>query len=205
VKERGILFSAPMVRAILGGKKTQTRRTLKPVFNSPPELVEAFHPPGTWGARFRGTYPSALRCPYGVVGDRLWVRETFTLTNHGKPVYRADCHDGNGHFWQSVAEDPDDVRWRPAIHLPRALSRITLDVTRVRVERLQDITEDDARAEGVTPFAVNPEGDCWSDGKHRTAFEHLWGEINGWDGEPNARAPWSSNPWVWVVEFRRVQ
>jgi hypothetical protein len=210
VKERGILFSAPMVRAILAGKKAQTRRLVKA--DDVPEGVEWVfrESDGVWGPcrdeLCRGALDlvaPARRCPYGIVGDRLWVRETFALTNHGKPVYRADCHDRDGHFWSSVAEDPDDVRWRPAIHLPRSLSRITLDVTRVRIERLQDITEGDARAEGVDAVEV---GISTINGAPATGvifdprlkFHALWNSINA------ERAPWSSNPWVWVVDFKRV-
>lgn len=84
--------------------------------------------------------------------------------------------------------------------MPRWASRITLDVFAIRVERLQDITEEDAKAEGVKPITYDPGGDCWTDGKHRTAFNFLWNEINGWN--PNS---WDSNPWVWVVSFRRVE
>lgn len=96
-------------------------------------------------------------------------------------------------------------RWFPGIHLRRVDARIALEVKSVRAERLHDITEEDAKAEGVTPFPADPEGDCWSDGKYKTAFEYKWGEINGWDGQPKARAPWASNPWVWVLDFRRLK
>ncbi len=74
-------------------------------------------------------------CPYGQPGDRLWVRETFTLTNHGDPVYKADFRDNRGHYWASVAADPDDVRWRPSIHIPRSASRITLEISYHRLRR----------------------------------------------------------------------
>jgi hypothetical protein len=171
--------------------------------------------------------PRTWRCPYGEPGDRLWVRETWCplIPEHfhepGKPrdflserynqtrrngaAYRADCMRFNG---GKLREDSESercrkelgyLRWTPAIHMPRWASRLTLEVTGVRVERLQAITEDEARAEGVTPFPANPEGDCWTDGKHRTAFVYLWNEINGW--HPSA---WDANPWVWVVSFRRV-
>jgi hypothetical protein len=94
-----------------------------------------------------------------------------------------------------------DMRWdrRNSIHMPRWASRITLEVTGVRVERLQDITEEDAAREGVAPFIKDPEGDCWTDGKHRTAFSYLWNEINGWSPDSFA-----SNPFVWVIDFKRI-
>lgn len=198
MRERPILFSAPMVRAILDGSKTQTRRVVK----------------GTAGWDFfegTGVEMPIESCPYGVAGDRLWVREAW------RPIERSDGMDGiefraDGAF-EAIANTPAaadawcDVyhrpgrkdRWRPGIHMPRWASRIDLEITEVRVERLQSITEDDARAEGVVA-TYNPEGDCWTDGKHRTAFEYAWNEINGW--MPNA---WAQNPWVWVVGFRRVR
>ena len=146
-KERPIIFSGPMIRAILEGRKTQTRRIVKP--NCLSKLS-----------------------PYGRTGDRLWVRETWGHNPEGPGyVYRSD-----GDFDMKFHGD----RWRPSIHMPRWASRITLEVTGVRVERLQDINEEDALAEGV---------------EH--AFRSLWESING----PGS---WDANPWVWVVEFRRV-
>lgn len=185
MKERPILFSAPMVRAILAGTKTMTRRIVKgaPVYVDPEPKYE----PGTWGFT-GGSYPESgrvVRCPYGVPGDRLWVRETWGPLAGGV-TYRAtantESHDGN--------------RWTPAIHMPRWASRISLEVTAVRVERLQAITPSDAIAEGAfgedryhteppLPYPV-------------ATFKALWDSING------ERAPWASDPWVWVVGFRRV-
>ena len=160
-------------------------------------------------------------------GDRLWVRETWWNAEgypfagpSGEPLpavrsdlvqYAADGEPANtpNRYYPSglrngafAAPDPWAM-WvkRPAIHLPRRLSRLSLEVTGVRVERLQDITEEQAAAEGVEPFPLDPEGDCWTDGKHRTAFEFKWREIYGWGDEPLS---WNANPWVWVVEFRKV-
>lgn len=138
-------------------------------------------------------------CRYGQPGDTLWVREAWApMCREADPYaeYRADTNDVRpGKRDKNDAEAP---RWKPAIFMPRWASRLTLEVVAVRVERLQEITEEDARAEGVTPFPLDPEGDIWTDGKHRTAFEHLWGEINGWTGPKS----WQSNPWIWRVEFR---
>lgn len=193
-KERPILFSGPMVRAILSGAKTQTRRIVKP--QPSPHLLEGewIHPP----------------CPYGRAGDRLWVRESFSIDirdplncviytatpEYGKyrnagEVVRSSFPDGSlptrdesrramlSKFWKS----------KPSIFMPRWASRITLEITGIRVERLQAITNEDARDEGF----ANGERESESD-----AFRNLWDVING-------EGSWEANPWVWVVEFRRVQ
>lgn len=227
MKERPILFSGEMVRAILAGRKTQTRRIMRmtdearlelssPLAHVDPQYGVFEH---SSGANVRIAVPGAgywAHCPYGNVGDRLWVRETWyddldresgdipERLDDGRVAgieYRASHNCANFEAGCPCNPDGDGNRseWRPSIFMPRWASRLTLEVVEIRVERLQDITEDDARAEGVTPFPYDPEGDCWTDGKHRTAFEHLWGKING------ERAPWASNCWVWVVSFRRLE
>lgn len=168
--EHPILFSAPMVQAILEGRKTQTRRTVK---GDPLLLLLSGH-----------SAEEVLndKIPYGNPGDRLWVRETWTKWRHkfGEDfLYRADFENGkNGHIW------------KPSIHMPRVASRITLLITGIRVERLHDITEADAVAEG-----------CQSGGDWGCAptiqFEKLWESING-------RESWDENPWVWVIEFKKL-
>lgn len=188
MKERPILFSAPMVRALLAGTKTQTRRIIKPqhlaFFNQDAAAMLS-----DWNER---------PLPYGQTGDRLWVRETFghfERNQHFKPgcnvYYRAD---GN-----CLELEP----WRPSIHMPRWASRITLEITSVRVERLQDISEADALAEGIPsidtpgawtlPIPANPNLPAIYLG----AFCKLWESING----PGS---WDANPWVWAIEFRRL-
>ena len=170
MKERPILFSAPMVRALLDGSKTQTRRAVKrfEVRSGMPEPEMA----------------SLLRCcPYGQPGDLLWVRESF------------QTHTGS--YGESIVyayRATDDQRlgpWKPSIHMPRAASRITLEVTGVHIDRLQDISRGDAMEEGC-PFpnmAQGPDPRQW--------YADLWEQINGPDS-------WATNTWVWVVEFRRA-
>lgn len=200
--ERGILFSAPMVRALLAGTKTQTRRLVRDQ-SVPGRTLTGFR---QHHGREHGYEPRT--CPYGARGDRLWVRETWRITDDiaGRDVmeYRAGgtrmVVDGPAiahgeHQITSVA-----VPWRPSIFMPRWASRITLRVTAVRVERLQDISEDDAKAEGVVagepmPALVNGKRGEVRAFTHRDQYALLWNAING------KRAPWASNPWVWVVMF----
>lgn len=201
MKEKPILFNSEMVRAILDGRKTQTRRIVKV---QPPE---GFNYPifdntrGCWmdipDDSFGDCWPEEpMLMPYQV-GDRLWVRETVTRSG-GSVKYVADGH---------VTHKPWNWDWKrdliPSIHMPRWASRITLEVVAVRVERLQDISEDDACAEGAQHLNrpgidVDIDGDVWN-GAYYRAFKRLWNTING------KRAPWASNPWVWVVEFKKVK
>lgn len=227
VKERPILFSGAMVRAILDGRKTVTRRIVKARNESALAAADvfAFDPDrGEWemGETHQGVVASCgwLRCPYGAPGEHLWVRETWGARDargffaerideidedtDDEIVFRATC----GH------DMPSHGRWFPSIHMPRWASRITLEVFSVRVERLQEITEADARAEGVAeglipaddagPVRVgyvlgDEDGRCLLHVTPRDAFAVGWDSING------KRAAWSTNPWVWRVEFRRVQ
>jgi len=207
VKERPILFSAPMVRALLAGRKSMTRRTVKPqpgphlglqeMWGTSPDGF-AFGEPGLWrvvGEDYPDDESDDRRCPYGAPGDRLCVREAFRYTDEFRQhvEFRADQD-----------KETDGFRWRPSIHLPWMFSRLMLEITRVRVEQLQEITEEDARAEGVTLMeSISPDqrlagtGERFGDAPHRCAFACLWDEIN-------PETSWVSNPWVWVVKFRRV-
>lgn len=189
MREKPILFSGPMVRAILEGSKTQTRRVLRvqPSEETGSLSIGPYHPTAIDrhgeeqpGPETYGVYSSCgefgLRCPYGQPGDRLWVRETWAKTY----VRQA----GAEWFVYATGDNRTDYGgpWKPSIHMPRAASRITLEITGVRVERLGEISESDARAEGVQSVAE---------------FKELWASING-------LGSWEANPWVWVVEFRRI-
>lgn len=223
MKERPILFSAPMVRALLEGRKTQTRRVMKPQPDDAPDINM-----WAWFSRKAGQCvgkPVALAfCPYGVPGDRLWVRETWgfdsTVRADFKPVlgrhdlsgrdlleatvYRADIPAVSEADERRVRRAVKSVvaPWRPSIYMPRWASRITLEVTEVRVQRLKDISEEDARAEGVErgcPPSCGPVVGCDPGAKHghRDSFCSLWGSING-------PASWATNPWIWAITFKRV-
>jgi hypothetical protein len=186
MKERPILFNAPMVRALLAGAKTQTRRVAKGLALE--WLSEGFTP------EFVADYQNRL-CPYGQPGDRLWVRETWaqpTSLDPGPTFYRADYPSGVPRGFQNVPP-ASEITWKPSIHMPRALSRITLEIVSVRVERLQDISEVDAIAEGCVSSINLPGGRFANEN-----YAWLWEQING-DGS------WEANPWVWVVEFKRVE
>jgi len=236
VKERPILFSAPMVRAILEGRKTVTRRALNAQslknIGYGVQLGECHELPseGPLHPNSIGYYTDF--CPFGQPGDRLWVRETWGVISHdfddqgnmidwtpdrpatpirempfgrgyysGHAIYRAD---GEA-VWAGDDDGGGDDRsaWKPSIHMPRIASRILLEITEVRVERLQDISEEQAKAEGVRLYTDHAElGDWWHvegietySADPRKSFELLWSSVGG---------DWQANPWVWVVEFKRV-
>ena len=220
MKERPILFSAPMVLAIMAGKKTQTRRIVKPapgkqsewltddLLNSVPhgELIKGgwqMHHPRAGqvmdGVHIEHDSPLGwIKGPYGVKDDQLWVREAFTVIN-GEPVYRSDKRDRNGNLIGEAAYGTTPVKWKPSIHMPRAFSRTQLEITDIRIERLVNITQGDAVAEGMDDTRdMKPEpGRIFLAGGPRAAFKELWRKINGEDS-------WDKNPWVWVVEFRKL-
>ena len=206
--DRPIIFSSAMVRALLDGRKTQTRRVLKPQPHAAVASIELHRSyPGEFVPWCGGEAQSSIVVPFAP-GDRLWVREGFSRTDAGF-AYMAD-HPG----------DPRGIGWRPSIHMPRPASRLTLTVTEVRVERLQAISEEDARAEGVhadtwggvTPMLANPADACahsaarpvyWAPGNDaddclcftaRDAFAWLWNHIHGGDA-------WAANPWVAAISF----
>jgi hypothetical protein len=216
MKERPVIFNGEMVRAILDGRKTQTRRVIANV--SPDNCIPLQKPTKTKDGIYTHVMdaPGHGLCPFGQVGDRLWVRETWADVNHdGHPAiaYRADCglrvigeDDGEEEDpnlekywfaqWYADLISGAEGNWRPSIHMPRWASRILLEITAVRVERLNDISHDDAKAEGccygrgggVPDFAVTP----------ADHFPTLWASIYGEES-------WRANPWVWVIEFRRVE
>lgn len=202
-----------MVRAILEGRKTQTRRVVKP---QPPEWVNnfgytCFTPQGCISGRghYReeGLAEKFFKCPYGLKGDRLWVRESFFIPDAPYAKKERDLV----HY---KADETSQLSlkytgWRSSLFMPRWASRLTLEIANVRVERVQEISEADARAEGgfltkcpCLPPARSPIESCFSQTwchQHGHSFKSLWDHING------KRYPWASNPWVWVVEFRRIE
>jgi len=204
MKERPIIFSGPMVRAISKKRKTQTRRTtgLEDV-NKNPDLwelksVRALNymakksAKGKFGAYFhseqiedRTLSVCPQICLYGGPGDRLWVKETFASLTERLIIYRAD----------DKGDKAVDVKWRPSIHMPRWASRITLEIKNVRVERVRDISIDDIKAEGITMPAFDPD----SDDKYPDPWE-VWADL--WNSIYDERGyGWTKNPWVWVIEF----
>ena len=200
IKERPIIFSGDMVRAILAGRKTMTRRVVKMATHPQAERVQHFEGLRWDWLRYDGLRLSTFKCPFGKTGDRLWVRETFRLSDpndcacyepcrcrSGQPMYRAD-----GHYHDM------EYKWKPSIYMPRWSSRITLEVTGVRVERLQDISEEDAQAEGAPlELGVLERTILGAKARYRSGFVRLWESING----PGS---WDANPWVWCVSFKRV-
>ena len=201
-KERPIIFSAPMVRALLAGEKTQTRRVVK---MKPHQQIEERDDGAPWPWMYDNERDAEawLVCPYGQPGDRLWVRESWSpdppdVDGWGYTAW-AGCREGqiagvperfrHPRFCNYAADWlHGPIRWTPSIHMPRWASRITLEVISVRVERLQDISEADAAAEGV-----HTDPDCPA----YDAYQALWEQING-------KGSWDANPWVWVIDFRRA-
>jgi hypothetical protein len=202
--EHPILFSRDMVRAILIGEKTQTRRIVRfPSVMSVKEWRESVnilthlqsefvYPAFDGGYNFYGKKISFVhvKCPYGNVREFLWVREAFAEGPNGKYIYKANQTDD---FGSDVIDfdtgETVPLIWRPSIHMPRSACRIVLEIIGIRVERLQDITEQDARAEGIDPHVADP----------KEAYKDLWNKINFDRGYG-----WHLNPWVWVIEFKKA-
>jgi hypothetical protein len=203
IKERPILFSAPMVRAILEENKTQTRRVVKlPSWSSQNwDDFDIDDEPQVICAK-TGCF-SSIPSPYGKVGDRIWVKETWRTIGDA-PL--SQCIDSGDVSYRADADDVDYglFKWRPSIFMFRWASRITLEITNVSVERVQDISEEDAIAEGIYKMSSG----YWSGGVHpvkgtpkhlptaKEGFQDLWDSING------KKFPWDSNPWVWVIQFK---
>ena len=220
MKERGVIFNAEMVQAILDGRKTQTRRIIKDCSVGRDPISKFIQ----IGKKFIGCYPEDVPelirecCPFGAVGDRIWVREAFRVmgcaTDVARLMYKASERSSFTEATRTVpvascTKQPSH-KWTPSIHMPRWASRIMLEITHVRVERLNSISEEDAAAEGVGSalwFAAKgvPEEEWASLGEHGAerashinTFATLWESIYG-------TSSWQANPWVWVIEFRRVE
>lgn len=182
-KEKPILMNSESVRAILGGRKTQTRRVIKPQ----PEILSA--PMGAktiWWKGRDGWLPASIReyCPYGKVGDRLWVKETFKIID-SFVWYKAD-----GMYIKKR-------KWKPSIFMPHWASRITLEVVDIRVERVQDISREDVIAEGCEGMQGEPREKSLP--VHQVVFADLWDSINAKRGYG-----WDMNPFVWVIVFKQI-
>ncbi|WP_272656438.1 MULTISPECIES: hypothetical protein [unclassified Providencia] len=235
MKERGIIFNSEMVRAILDGRKTQTRRIVKHQRHPSQEIKLCddgfFH----WSMIGAEKPLSAINYEYGRVGDRLWVRETYSLLGNedacpidwndnivndkteAARIYRASCAQKSGDYglW-SIPDDADwkphteemkfEGSWTPSIHMPRWASRITLEITDVRVERLNNISPRDVVAEGLIKLPATGRYVRFQGAQHfglaydshKDAFADLWDEVS----KPDCN--YESNPWVWVIEFKRV-
>ena len=244
VAEKPILFSGEMVQAILDGRKTQTRRVMKPQLHTG-KLGDVYIYPKDNAASEWSSNPQmfACDCPYGVPGDRLWVREAFQRVEafYGLGIlYRSDesilAIDFDApNEWERTNERLHEPRlelhdiacegmpWCPSIHMPRWASRITLEITNVRVERLNEISAEDVVAEGIdlSPIWENSTGvtyeevaKVWTQNVPRNdgesidqsysahfiaCFKRMWDKING------KKNPWASNPWVWVIEFKKLE
>jgi hypothetical protein len=198
MKERPIIFSTEMVQKILSGTKTQTRRVMDVQPADGQRFTTNLDSTGSDASKIRGKhqwatfYPDSYQIkdqskyfssPYGYEGDRLWVRETFTLSGR-KCIYRAD-------------HDLEILTWQPPIFLPRKYARLLLEITNIRVERLNDISENDAIAEGCAGLHLQQLDEPQTFLKPREHFAHVWDEISGY--------AWATNPFVWVIDFRRME
>ncbi|MER1077210.1 hypothetical protein AAA612_04935 [Pseudomonas aeruginosa] len=205
MKERPILFTGPMVRAILEGRKTVTRRVVSPQ----PDFLGSMVDPNTPFKTLDAGLHARITCPYGEPGDRLWVREAWAADAQVDAIAPSDLSQGEPIWYpadlsvrQTGCSMISKGRVRPSIHMPRWASRILLEITAVRVERLQDISEEQVLAEGVRGEPCDharqacADIGCWGD-TAKGAFGFLWESLNG-------EGSWAANPWVWVVEFKRV-
>lgn len=206
MKETGLMFKAPLVRAILEGQKTQTRRVLKPqpAPNHPHDggtkwvLERGLHVPVGSVGHLSVREKMGLRCPMGQPGDLIYVRETF---NHFER--NENFKEGCECFYRADGDCVDLQPWRPAIHMPKHAARIWLEITSVRVERLQQITDTDCWAEGgiteARPDQFSVHSVIATDGKAylspRGAFSSLWESTGG---------NWAADPWVWVIDFKTI-
>jgi hypothetical protein len=228
MKERPILFNGEMIRALLDGRKTETRRIIKPQPTGASHWWQSF---ALVADRDVGFYPdnyeaepARLSCPLGVTGDLLWVRETFVLENTDDvpdgvphkiepgewgtevyPHYRAT--EPEPHIVPPGLEDPydDRTRWTPSIFMPRWASRIMLEITSVRVERLQEIDQAGARAEGTEPVMCDTGGfepwgaPCPDEPNWAYGFRQSWDALYAKRG-----LGWDENPWIWAIAFQRL-
>jgi len=187
IKERPIIFSGEMVRAILEGRKSMTRRVIKPQ----PTTDLKSGAVGYWSC---APDVKEFLCPYRKPGDILWVRETW---RQGDGFYGI----GQSVFYRADEEWNTGASWKPSIHMPRRASRITLEIINIEVERLQEISEEDAQAEGmINSKGFNALPSYYSEAHYTLKFKKLWDSINAKRG-----FGWDVNPWVWMIEFKKVE
>lgn len=200
MRERPIIFTGESVRAILEGLKTQTRRVVRGIPSNSEGPFEPAMAPGIgetsnrWAMKVDGKFIQ-IRCPYGKPGDRLWVKETWSKSPDG-PIYKAAVTE------HGITECDDCIKWKSSMFMPRWASRITLEIKGVRVERVQAISETDARAEGCDDqhiLQAHPPHEAFRKPTAREAYRVLWDSINAKRG-----FGWDKNPWVWVMEFRKI-
>lgn len=195
-------MSTPMVKAILEDRKTMTRRVAKlkrvlsPEYSYP---AQTENPPLWWDIyECSGISYERIKCPFGKIGDRLWVRETFYIDDDNPKIP----------YFKANEKHPEIIRWKPSIFMPRWACRIILEITNVRVERLQEITEYDAKLEGVQPTLwfqpTKNEDDDYTLSEDKRSISYLNGFANVWQKLNGKKYPWSSNPFVWVIEFDRI-
>ena len=214
--ERGMIFNGEMVRALLSGRKTQTRRIIKDCTVGRDQISKFIQ----IEKKFIGCYPEDVPelirecCPYGIPGDRIWVREAFRVHSRATDVATLVYKASERNSWTeqthrvpvAVCNKPaTPEKWTPSLHMPRWASRILLEITDVRVERLNAISEEDATAEGVPPAGsllpdypgtfLTPKGDFAT---AKVAFQRLWESIYGEES-------WKANGWVWVISFKRIE
>ncbi|HBW4090644.1 TPA: hypothetical protein ME348_000845 [Klebsiella pneumoniae] len=218
MKERGMIFNGEMVRALLSGRKTQTRRIIKDCTVGRDQISKFIQ----IEKKFIGCYPEDVPelirecCPYGIPGDRIWVREAFRVHSRATDVATLVYKASERNSWTeqthrvpvAVCNKPaTPEKWTPSLHMPRWASRILLEITDVRVERLNAISEEDAEAEGIDMEALYDSQDCYDciadhnmTGRPTVtgAFKYLWESIYGEES-------WKANPWVWVIKFKRVE
>ncbi|EIX9657121.1 hypothetical protein ML100_004118 [Klebsiella pneumoniae] len=206
ITERGMIFNGEMVRALLDGRKTQTRRIVKGTDGAVKFCKEwningeeVFVVLGEKDHTGMNPVLGAISCPFGAVGDRIWVREAFRVHSRATDVATLVYKASERNSWTeqtrrvpvAVCNKPATrEKWTPSLHMPRWASRILLEITGVRVERLRSMSQDDARAEGVIAASGPMEAGL--------AFRELWDSIYGEES-------WKANPWVWVIEFKRVE
>jgi hypothetical protein len=198
MNEKPILFSTPMVQAILEGRKIQTRRIIKNVWDVMPEKEEG--PVFAYKFKFyKGSTtagdPVKIKCPWEV-GMILWVRETWIPPHH-----KINPDEMDPLCYKATNPNPEKMKWKPSIFMPKKFTRIWLEVTDVRIERIQDITEEDAKSEGIKyVYDFHPLGTCEYGRSHASkAFQDLWDSLNKKRG-----FGWDINPWVFVINFKRI-